>query len=556
MHMGARFLHCFLALNFVFAIPRNLRQPTVWRASIFVIGGLLVAGSWVWDLMSGAEPDWIKRGFHLYFWSMFVVYVPDVCVKVRTPEETQSDCPEDEIENTDDKLLFMERFGIVGECALAARQMLFELYVEIPLLIIYGNENAGRHSLSVFCSRNACTHDKSEADKQADKKKKKGPGGNWKSDLLQSLAWQNLLKSALVAIVHVFMLLVRDDIDASAGFSFKESFEFLASRETVILLVVAFIFVTVYRIRCLTRTCGGLIVNTCAPWLRAFMRSSAVPLFMSMVFFVFFLFVFMLGTSGIFNAFASIVVKDKTDTWFVMSMKRMTFYAVTTICIFSMYVVFDLVRDSLNGHLQEETDNVYTVVAGISGGQFKKRCKKKGSEAEDKDRYYIQTQRTNLQWVIFISFLVGGFTSVFLHPSEGSPKADYSRRGPNSISMFNMSLARGNHSHDQIKHQKSHRHSYSGCTARWGGELTALDHAILSRMAYFQPKCAHPCKDTKANEKELEGMKDALAFLFPEQFYGKVSLTEDWEQHSLRKSDIEQGRFYKYYRFDSPKVQP
>ena len=72
-------------------------------------------------------------------------------------------------------------------------------------------------------------------------------------------------------------------------------------------------------------------------------------------------------------------------------------------------------------------------------------------------------------------------------------------------------------------------------------------------MTKFQPKCPlKQCNDAKKqiHEKELQHMKEALAFLFPEKYYGKVSLAEDWDTHSLRGEDIKRGRYHKYYRFD------
>ena len=582
MHMGARVLHIFFAFNIVFAIPRNIREPTVWRASIFVIGGLLFAVSWVWDLMSGAEPDWIKRGFHLYFWLNLVLYVPDVCVENKKKDvenKKKDDCDPSEANNKCAKCLewftivvpkcaFMERFKIVvGDCALTARQMLFEAYVEIPLLFIYGNEDSVQHPWSVICSRPVRKYlcpkrpaDNAETNETAAKAEADKNGGQKQADKNR---WTKFLKSALFVFVHVLILFDPSDKDDQSG-PLEQSLKHLTSGETWTLLAVSFAFVTLLRERYIARFCGGF--NPLSRYLGSVMKSNAVPLSMSGIFFIFFLSVFMLGTSAIFNSFASIVVKDRDDHWFDGSMKRMTFYAVNTICIFSMYAIWDLVQDSLTSHLEEQRHNLYMTVAGASGIEWEEKCckgddKKKSSKGDDnpenastnKIQEYILKHRSNLQLVTFFSFLVGGVATVFLNPSEGPPKAEYFN-DTNSISMFNMSLARDDPDYD--KYRKSFNHTYSGCTARWGGDLTALDHAILARMAYFQPfhRCAvPPCTCDEANKNEKDDMKHALAFLFPEQYYGKVSLTEDWETHPQRKEDIDKGRFYKYYRFDFPK---
>lgn len=144
---------------------------------------------------------------------------------------------------------------------------------------------------------------------------------------------------------------------------------------------------------------------------------------------------------------------------------------------------------------------------------------------------------------------------MFLHPSDSLPFSNFAMTDDH-MSMFNMNLTRGG----QDLAQPAFGHSqdaYGSCTAHWGGDLTALDHAILARMAYFQPNCFHDevCKGEKMekHEQELADMKDALTFLFPEEHYGKVKMYEDWQEHSDRKEDIEGGMFHKFYRFDFPK---
>merc|ERR1712032_1615624 len=59
--------------------------------------------------------------------------------------------------------------------------------------------------------------------------------------------------------------------------------------------------------------------------------------------------------------------------------------------------------------------------------------------------------------------------------------------------------------------------------------------------------------DQAMHDKELADMQDALTFFFPEKEYGKVQVTVDWNEHSLRKVGLATGRFNKYYRFDFPK---
>ena len=49
-----------------------------------------------------------------------------------------------------------------------------------------------------------------------------------------------------------------------------------------------------------------------------------------------------------------VVCTDKDDGWFIMLLKRQTFYATTTVACFMLYSALDLAGDSFSNHLQEE----------------------------------------------------------------------------------------------------------------------------------------------------------------------------------------------------------
>jgi len=305
-----------------------------------------------------------------------------------------------------------------------------------------------------------------------------------------------------------------------------------------------------------------------APFLQHFMSSQAIPVSVSMVLFVFFLFFCMLAASASLNAFACVVCTDKDDGWFIMLLKRQTFYATTSVCTFMLYTVFDLASDSFTNHLQEEADNFYMWIASWSGVTLRATREP-----------YATILRPKLRSVIFFSMFLG-LISVFLQPSEGDPEANYKMSADGlSITMWGMTLARNNINHEHVTgYQRAFNHSYSACTTRWGDDLTAVDHAILARMAYFQPissveqlhdQClaehgedSRQCgrndqeeilADQALHAKELADMQDALKFIFPEEQYGKVKMATDWNDHSIRKVGLALGRFNKYYRFDFPK---
>ena len=108
-----------------------------------------------------------------------------------------------------------------------------------------------------------------------------------------------------------------------------------------------------------------------------------------------------------------------------------------------------------------------------------------------------------------------------------------------TLHFIDFYLHRGATSQDRSAHQTDETHTYSACEMRWGN-LSALDHAILAKMAYYQPELL---------QEDLEAARASLDFTFPESLY-KVSLAEDWESNKQRKQNREDGKFNKYYRFD------
>ena len=101
-------------------------------------------------------------------------------------------------------------------------------------------------------------------------------------------------------------------------------------------------------------------------------------------------------------------------------------------------------------------------------------------------------------------------------------------------------------SKDRNKIQFEDTHTCSACQMRWG-DLSALDHAILAKVAYYQPELLGQNLTAKA---DLEALKRVLNFTFPTTLGYDVSLVEDWETNEQRKEDAQGGKFSKYYRFD------
>ena len=96
------------------------------------------------------------------------------------------------------------------------------------------------------------------------------------------------------------------------------------------------------------------------------------------------------------------------------------------------------------------------------------------------------------------------------------------------------------------KLQSDDTHTYSACQMRWG-DLSALDHAILASVAYYQPEILR---------QDLESLKTALEFIFPKTLGSpetrgyNVTLVEDWATNEQRKNHTRAGKFNKYYRLD------
>lgn len=126
----------------------------------------------------------------------------------------------------------------------------------------------------------------------------------------------------------------------------------------------------------------------------------------------------------------------------------------------------------------------------------------------------------------------------------GSSLANHNCTETSCTLWHDLSLHRNEDAaHKAIQRNNGH-HAYPACTMRWDN-LTALDHAILARIAYFQPELTDD-----SSEHQLQGMKQALRFAFPEALGYNVTLDEDWETHPLRKQQLEKDVFRKYYKID------
>ena len=100
-----------------------------------------------------------------------------------------------------------------------------------------------------------------------------------------------------------------------------------------------------------------------------------------------------------------------------------------------------------------------------------------------------------------------------------------------SFTMFGLILSRNGTAIDD------NRSSDPACEVHWG--LSELDHALLSRIAYFQ---------SETDDKELEHMQKALAFAFPKDQYN-VELNQNLLKETKSRNDDKES-FNKYYQID------
>jgi len=126
------------------------------------------------------------------------------------------------------------------------------------------------------------------------------------------------------------------------------------------------------------------------------------------------------------------------------------------------------------------------------------------------------------------------------------PTESHLKNSGRTLDFRGFRLHRDIKNKDSSEHQCDDTHTYSACQMRWGN-LSALDHAILANMAYYQPELLEPNLETA--EADLKAVKLALNFTFPNPSYD-VSLVEDWKTNQQRITDAQDGTFNKYYRFD------
>ena len=233
-----------------------------------------------------------------------------------------------------------------------------------------------------------------------------------------------------------------------------------------------------------------------------------------------------------FNSIAVIIVANHDDCWLAAVAKALAFYSVFCAGGGALMHCFGVLL-----HLSEDL----SVLAKYL--QSSHRDKKRNHAEHERNLKHRKAKRRFLAKMSIVAAVLYGIAvrESCLHRRHVPSPYSLSDSGL-SFSMFGVSLHRNdsNHRHNIIQRNKDH--SYRACSMRWE-QLTALDHAILSRMAYFQAELDEDSKH------ELTGMKQALAFAFPKTQYN-VTLDEDWKTHPMRVHDVDSDNFDKYYKFD------
>ena len=261
-------------------------------------------------------------------------------------------------------------------------------------------------------------------------------------------------------------------------------------------------------------------------------RFCSLLLFFS-TFFLVFLTILAIG----YNAMVAIVVSRHDDTFQVV-LKGLIFISVVVGGYALTGHFFNVVIDS-----NRDFEDFLDLRTKLSKGdpEEKKRIKKEEDqeETEQTKKRSIPTGvmiRVFLAFVLVLSCKYGSFGEV--------GKMGNANIANDSMTVFgNLILARDDKTHPHVDIQRDISHTYASCSMNWYN-LSVLDHAILAQLAYF---------NAENDNTELEGMKEALAFAFPEDLGYNVTLDVDFApdtENAVRKEAIDTDIFNKYYKID------
>lgn len=250
-------------------------------------------------------------------------------------------------------------------------------------------------------------------------------------------------------------------------------------------------------------------------------------------------FVFVLAGLSCFNAAACLVVPNNSGA-FAEYMEIIIFFAVFEFSIFLCQQCFTQFVGT-NNNFSSEISRFMATVLKVSGAKEQKKnkpdlgwcreCKKKTTKP---NKFFEFLGGQVICTIVFGLALMSLRSNVGQHAAKVTYAVDEDR-----FRLFDLNLARDNIDHEYVKLQRDSKHYYLGCSLKWQG-LSALDHAVLSQMAYFQ---------AESDAEDLEGFKQALKFAFPESLGYNVTVDEDWRSPQ-RKQDIHNGLFSKYYKID------
>ena len=273
-----------------------------------------------------------------------------------------------------------------------------------------------------------------------------------------------------------------------------------------------------------------------SPVLAAFALSS---------FLLFFFFLGLLGLLACINGAATIIVAAQNDSVFEQALKLTMFFSgfaffchIFPLCI---YVLQDFDSDEYNKY-----ENVYTRF--FRGTKETKAAKEndKDTKPAKVDPELIQQKQLNrfyLNLSFAVTLLFAAITPQILASKLTGSDFTSDATG-RSFRMFRMYLHRDQQNLKDIETQQDDSHTYySACGMRWG-KLSALDHALLAQIAYFKPE-----QNVLDPTRELEGMKKALQFAFPEDKYD-ARLTEDWHTRLQTSNAVSEDMFNAYYKID------
>ena len=220
----------------------------------------------------------------------------------------------------------------------------------------------------------------------------------------------------------------------------------------------------------------------------------------------------------LFNSSAAMLVTSNGDTWVISSLKVAMFLGIGVFSLRLLTIPLTLLTNPCKA-LHELVHTPHTPLAS-------------------EKRYYWWG--VGLFTVIFCSrmFIVSRHNLEHTHTNF--------IHNETQLKFGDLELQRGDDTPDNlhVKMQQDSRHSYRSCTMRWGS-LSAVDHALLAKMAYFDP--------IYGDESEKENMKTMLDFVFPDY---EAVLVENWDDNHIRRKQLQNpDTFSKYYQIDFHKYK-